>query len=282
MNKYFIATIAAITMVGCRQHNDVNEQDESRQPDVQAVESSESVVTERRQVPYIGDFFQITNMSDFDIEFTQGDFNVEVEAPAAAADVLRTSFDSGIITFSQPEGDRHTIYTTNMPQSIGTIHVSCPNLKVVAVCGKGCFRSTGPIHSSSLHIGLLSTADISLDSVVCDDFFKYETSDDGSAIFSYVKAGGDLTLLASNNGHTTAYVCSDGALLVNTGGNGQNTITAQAPTSEITAMDASTCNLTIDTDSLMVYALGESKISLGGNIRKKEIKRSSKATVTER
>ena len=269
-------------MFGCQQHTGSNTQSETKQSEASSDVAVESQSVIKKQVPYIGDFFQITNMSDFDIEFTQGDYDVVIEAPATIANILRTSFDCGIITFSQLEEARHTTYNTSLSQSIGTIHVSCPDLQVVAVCGKGNFHTTSPIHSSSLHIGLLSTANISLDSVVCDDFFKYETSNDGNATFSYVQTGGDATLLPNNNGLTSAHINAKGALYVNTGGNGQNTITAHARTADIGTMDASTCTLTLDADSLHLFALGESTVCLSGDIRNKEIKQSKNATVTER
>ena len=103
MNKYFITTIAAIIMFGCQQHTGSNTLSETKQSEASSDVAVESQSVIKKQVPYIGDFFQITNMSDFDIEFTQGDYDVVIEAPATIANILRTSFDCGIITFSQLE-----------------------------------------------------------------------------------------------------------------------------------------------------------------------------------
>lgn len=277
MNRCFLAIAVSIMLVGCQLQS--KDSEVVKTDDVADVPKELPVV--RRVIPFMGTFFQITNVSDFDIVFTPGDYSVEVEGPEALIDALNSTVDSGIITFSQREGGRSSSYVNGKVNGMGTIYVSCPQLQILAVCAGGSFRSEGTIHTPMLHVGMLSVASIDMDSVCCDDRFIYETSNDGNASFGHIRAGGDVTMYMSDNGTVHADIQTPETLFINSGAKSVSYLSGTAAQVEMIALGQSDCHLGISADKLVLTAQDQSRVELSGRLRQKDIKQGTKACVTE-
>ena len=276
MKRYLLAIIGITTLVGCKQASNNSEQT----PTSAETEQPKEVTVVRKTIPYVGDFTNITNVSDFDIVFTEGDYSIEVEAPETVIGALRTSIDSGVITFGQLEEGKNR-YLHKDSKGVGTIYVSCPELRVLAVCGKGNFKSEGCIHTSYLHAGVLDLGNIDIDSVVCETTFRYETTYNGDASFGYVSTGSDALIFQSMAGTITANMNVGGALVLNTASTGEAHITATAHQADVVALDDSRCTLDLRTDNLLLSAQGTSLVNLKGNIKHKDIKVGKRAKVLQ-
>ena len=277
MNRCFLAIVVSIMLVGCQ----LQSKDSDAAKTVGASETPKSMPVVRRTIPFMGTFYQITNVSDFDIVFTPGDYNVEVEGPEALLGALNSTVDSGIITFSQSEGGKSSSYISGKTNGLGTIYVSCPQLQILAVCSGGSFRSEGTIHTPSLHVGMLSTASIDMDSVCCDDRFIYETSNDGNASFSSIQAGGDVTMYMSDNGTVRADIQTPGTLFVNTGAKSVSYLNGRASRVDMISLGHSDCRLGVAADKLVLSAQDQSHVEISARYKQHDIKQGRNARVTE-
>lgn len=275
MNRYFLAIVVTMLVVGCRQ----SASDEKTEKNTVTASASAVMQTVRRQLPYVGAFNQITNVSDFDIVFTEGDYNVELEAPEALADALHMTLDSGVLTLSQLEEGKSSTYRKGASGTMGTIYVSCPELRMLAVCGSGSFRSEGTIHTPQMHVGTLSLGAIEMDSVVCEGTFIYETSNDGDAIFRHIQAGSDVTFFTSDNGTTTAHVNTPGTMVINSGNKAVASFKGRAAKVEAITLGQATLNIDVDTEMLELTAVDKSTITIGQGVKQRDINKSSTATV---
>lgn len=279
--EYAVLAMAAILLVGCEQHKQQETQQatETKGEDTIAANDSSFV---SKHIPYAGEFFQITNVSDADIMFSEGDCDIVIEGPEHLVETIRVSFDSGIVTFSQLEEGKSNMFSRKVGIGHATIYVSCPELRMLAVCGGGNFHSDGTIHSSSMHIGTLSLGGIDIDTLVVDDSFIYETSDNGDAHFGYIRTGGDATIYKSDNGNLDASICSDGLFTINASAKSTSRLSVEAPRVEMLMLDDSRCDMQLTTDNLNLSAFGHAMVDIKSHkeIKKKDVQRGKDAQVT--
>ena len=289
--KYYVMAIAVSMLAACGGQADggsgsAPESGETPVADAATVDdaAADSMLTSVTTViPFAGQFHSITNVSDVDIEFREGDYSIEVEGPDYMTDMLRVSVDSDVLTVSQLEEGKSNAFARKMDLRSGVVRVSCPDLRMVAVCGGGNFRSVGAIHSASMHVGTLSHAKIQMDTVSVDGTFLYETSNDGDAEFRYIDARGDATVYASDGGKTTLSVRTLGDFTLNGGANADVKLRVDASRVDLLTVGNCRVDMGLATDSLRVEAFDKSNVKLTWpqEPRNKNIKKGKNAVVTE-
>lgn len=177
MKCLVVTALTAIAMLASCNGQSPSQTSAEKKEDAGAAESgkrrSENVVRVKMGTPK--EFTHVTNLGSANIIYTQGDYAMEVEGDSAMLQYLMTSFDSNLLTVSmRTDGNRDfNLYgsTSNV-----TIHLSCPDLKCVSICGNGGFESKGKWSGDKIEVGVLNTGTLCLDTIECNTFGLQSTS----------------------------------------------------------------------------------------------------------
>ncbi len=173
MKKLYLLSLSALILLcSCKGKN--TEKDTS--------EKGASVVSKKANIIkkplYItADFNQITSLGGIDIIYTQGDYNIEAEGDSVILNCIEVSTDSGILTLNLTTDRNKDLNVYEGKQNI-KVHISSPDLKCVALCSSGDFKSKGMWENENIELGVIGSGGFELDSVKCNNF-KYEATGDG-------------------------------------------------------------------------------------------------------
>lgn len=244
------------------------------------VKSHESKRVETKNILISGEFYQITNIGSPNIIFTEGPCSITAEGTPDLLDMVKATVDSGTLTVNLGDDENIDVHQFSSSNNNVTLHISCPELRILALCSSGNFTSESDIHTSDIHIGTLSTGSIVAKNIICSGSFKYESSDKGTAVFEHIQAGGDSKFLLGGEGATVADIDITAPLYVDLDSHANLELSGNASELEIMGFGQSHGNFSINADKLTVTALGHSWIKLTGNYKSKEINRKEKGQVT--
>ncbi|MCQ2256559.1 MAG: DUF2807 domain-containing protein [Bacteroidaceae bacterium] len=215
MNYRTILTIAAMTvMASCNNGNSTK--DTSSDSSSQTAESPQKRSTNiiRRPISIPSTFSYITNIGSVDINFSFGDYSIDVEGDSATLKYLSTDFDSNLLTIGLLSEDNTDINKFSNGTKI-TMYISAPELQCVSICGTGNFVTEGTWKGDNIQLGLLGKGTMTFDSIECNSL-SLQTTDKGSAIFSSVKAD-DITLYTRSNATINANIDAQNLTVINDG-----------------------------------------------------------------
>ena len=162
----------AFLTMACQNEQNKKQEDNNDKQNVGLSKSKKNVV--KRDIPVTMDFFQITNISAMDVIFTVGPFRVWEEGDSALLNNLSYEFDGGILTITTPMEANNDMTSFAKYNDI-KVHVSCPELKAVAVCATGGFVCHDTIQTESFQMGGMVKGNIDVDKVDCKQF-RYESN----------------------------------------------------------------------------------------------------------
>lgn len=235
--------------------------------------SKRKIIT--RDIPVTMDFFQITNLSSANVVFSNGPFKVYEKGDSAHLNTVGYEFDGGVLTITTPMEANNDMASFSKNEAL-TVHVSCPELKTVAVCATGGFECHDTIRTDFFQMGGLVKGQIDIDCVVANKF-RYESN--GSTMLNVgnilcdecvVIATGDGILNLNVNAKTNGYFDIKNESMLN--------VNVKAPLVEGLIETKRDVNMDIDTKELQLSVLAGT-VNLSGFAAKQNIKKAQLATV---
>ena len=202
-----LSSIFLMALSSCETNN-------KKQNDNSSTESTNTMSTRKilkREVPVTMDFYQITNLSAATVVFSNGPFKVYEEGDSALLNNLSYEFDGGVLTIKTPMEANNDMASYAGNDSL-VVHVSCPELKTVALCATGGFVCHDTITTENFQMGGLVMGNIDIDKVVAEKF-RYESNGSTKLNLGMVECGecvvistGDGILNLNVNAKTNAYL----------------------------------------------------------------------------
>lgn len=229
----------------------------------------------KRDIPVTMDFFQITNISAVDIVFNVGPFKVWEEGDSSMLNNLSYEFDGGVLTVTTPMEANNDMTSFATYDNI-KVHVSCPELKTVAVCATGGFVCHDTIQTDIFQMGGMVKGNIDIDKIKCRQF-RYESN--GSTLINVgqiqcdeavVISTGDGIINMNVDAKEKAYVDIKSLTTAN--------ITACSMLLEGIIETKKEVNMNIDTKVLDLSVV-EGNVNLSGKAEKQNIKKGRLAFV---
>ena len=165
-----LSSIFLMALSSCETNN-------KKQNDNSSTETTNTMSTRKilkREVPVTMDFYQITNLSAATVVFSNGPFKVYEEGDSALLNNLSYEFDGGVLTIKTPMEANNDMASYAGNDSL-VVHVSCPELKTVALCATGGFVCHDTITTENFQMGGLVMGNIDIDKVVAEKF-RYESN----------------------------------------------------------------------------------------------------------
>ncbi len=202
-----LSSIFLMALSSCETNN-------KKQNDNSSTETTNTMSTRKilkREVPVTMDFYQITNLSAATVVFSNGPFKVYEEGDSALLNNLSYEFDGGVLTIKTPMEANNDMASYAGNDSL-VVHVSCPELKTVALCATGGFVCHDTITTENFQMGGLVMGNIDIDKVVAEKF-RYESNGSTKLNLGMVECGecvvistGDGILNLNVNAKTNAYL----------------------------------------------------------------------------
>jgi|GEM_PF-2452377 len=219
-------------------------------------------------IPCIEPFIQITSIGNVDIEYSQGEYNIQATGSPEVIPLLETSFDSGILTIGMKNETVVELSTIKNKQNIRLL-ITSPELKYLALCGNGNFESNGIIETELFQVGNFASGIITIDSLKCN-IFKFENNDIGKAIFKNVECK-TTNISTFGTSKTDITIKAQKDISVYTGGESTIAMNAKTNRLEILANNNSKGEFDIKCANLEVFAKNQSSLSLKGATKNKKI-----------
>ena len=242
-------------------------------------QSEDKVEVVRCDIPFAGEFSQVTSICSLDIYFTQGECRIMAEGPKSLVQLVKVSVDSGSLMITYNSENNPSINMFDKKGAKVTLYVSAPKLRIASTCGTGNFIAKGTIETEDLSLGTLSSGNIEMDSVVCHGAFRYDGKNVGNAMFHYLKVDGDADFVASGDGNINAGVDIGGHVLINQNGSGRTILQGKADNTEILAFGKSNVELNIETNNVEVSAYDDANIVLAGSYKSRTVNQGKGAKV---
>lgn len=226
MKKQIIIPLALAILCSCNSNNNTSN---SKKDTAQNVSTSK---TSRRQVTITDGFNQITSLGGIDIIYNQGDYNIELEGDSTLFNSVKAIAESGILTlyFSTDNNPELNYYGNERKL---TAHISSPDLKCVALCSNGNFKSESKWKIDELSLGIIGSGNFDLDSVECN-IFKYEATGDGNATFKHIDSKESIFITCMNESDVTADINTNSVNIATQ--KGKVVITGKATKKDIVAV----------------------------------------------
>lgn len=260
MKRHHILFLTAfIVLYACNSKTD----DLNKSQDKQASHKDTTI-----HIPCIEPFIQITSIGNVDIEYSQGEYNLQATGSPEVIALLETSFDSGVLTIGMQNETIVELSTIRNKQNI-LLSITSPELKYLALCGNGNFDSSGVIETEQFQVGNLASGSITIDSLKCN-IFKYENNDIGKATFNNVDCS-TCNIATFGTSKTKISINAQKGISVYAGGESAMEMDAKTKYLEILANNNSNGEYNIECVYLEVFAKGQSNISLKGTTKNKNI-----------
>lgn len=162
----------AFLSIAC--HNEQNKTQDANTDKQGGEQSNSKNNVVKRDIPVTMDFFQITNISAADVVFTVGPYKVWEEGDSTLLNNIGYEFDGGVLTVTTPMEANNDMTSFATYDNV-KVHVSCPELKTVAVCATGGFVCHDTIQTDIFQMGGMVKGNIDIDKVKCNKF-RYESN----------------------------------------------------------------------------------------------------------
>lgn len=222
--------------------------------------------TVTREFPVYEDFYQVTNVGSLNIEITQGPCRVYAEGDSTLIASIVYDNDGGGVSFNLPLEENTDVNRYNLNSNV-TMHVSCPEPRIIANCGGGNIRIKGSIRTSDLHIGGMGDGLIESDSIVCQTF-RYEQTSNTKAQFAHIDCT-EAAVMAYGRGKTEFSATVSGKTMVDVGDVGTIHGTIASPLVTVYAAGQGKTKLQLDTKELEVSAYEKCTVELDGSAVRK-------------
>lgn len=171
MKKTTLLVLSCVLLCAACVHKDKNKaENEPKKTELSRNVSMRKIV--RREIPVTMDFFQITNLSAATVIFTNGPFRVYEEGDSVQLNNVGYDFDGGVLTITTPMEANNDVSSFAGNDDL-TVHVSCPDLRTVALCATGGFIAHDTISTEFFQLGGLVMGKIDVDQVIAKKF-RYE------------------------------------------------------------------------------------------------------------
>lgn len=182
MNYRLILSVASLLMLAACNNTTQQPQEQAEQePSAQ----QRNII--KKLLPIPQEFSYLTNLGSVDIIYTQGSaYSIEVEGDSALLEHLQTNFDSNLLTVALATDSNQDINLYGHTNDV-RMYISCPELKVVSICGNGGFESTSTWQADELQVGVLGTGELMLGEIDCNTF-NLQSTDRGNISISHLHA----------------------------------------------------------------------------------------------
>ncbi|MBR3455814.1 MAG: DUF2807 domain-containing protein [Bacteroidaceae bacterium] len=222
-------------------------------------------IVRRHQICEQG-FYQITHIGTFDVIYREGDYSLEYEGDSTLFPSMVAEFDSGTLTLSR-RGENNTDVHAFSSRSNLKVYVSCPELRLLAVCNSGSFRGLGTIHTTDMQIGVMGSGSVVLDSVQCNTLMVQNNDAGGVTITSCRSQSIDL--LGKGSGNVSGGYEVEGEANLTFSGSATNDLSCKAKDVTLLSTGDGTTNLNVDCDKLNIQAVGNGTLNLDGQAHEK-------------
>ena len=178
-------------MCCCKQTN--RNGNESGNQDDNFVEQTIKIVN--KEMPFVGQFYQITNTCCANIVFIPGPSQIIYSGPQHFFSLMKIQNDNGVLYIRMDDEK-----LVNKTDNGITLHISSPSLRTIAVCGSGDFTAQGNIKTEDMNVGNLGSGGIHLDSVSCK-CLHYELHANAVADIKYIDCEEELSIVSVYGGH---------------------------------------------------------------------------------
>jgi len=211
--KIGFGILAAIMLASCGTNSTNKSQDSDNKTEVK-----QNII--QKSIPVITEFTHLTNIGGIDIDFEEGDYKIVAEGDSALVSIVRTEFDSNLLTVTMPYDSNVDINVYEGKTRV-KLYISAPNLQCVSLCGNGSFIQHGLWKQENISLGHLSSSTLSIDSIECS-VFRVENSSTGTLNFNNIN-GRNLTFFTRGaKGSVSANVDADTLYISNIGSENLN------------------------------------------------------------
>lgn len=184
MKKYTLFYILAATVLcGCGQQNKSAENDNNGQESALKKPTTKIV---KKEIHVGGTFTHLTSITGADIEYTQGNYRMELEGDSLLMKYLETDYESGLLTLSLASERNADINRYETKLNL-TIRISAPDLQCVSLCNCGDFTSKGTWKGKKIEFGSIGSGSFHCDSIECDKL-EFQASGSGNATFTHIQS----------------------------------------------------------------------------------------------
>lgn len=227
--------------------------------------------------PCFEKFTSITSIGNVDIEYKQGEYNIEAFGNANVIEMLDISFDSGVLTVGMLNETKVELSPIKNKQKI-TLYVSSPELKFLSLCGNGNFTSKKNIKAELFHCGIFSSGTIKIDSLECGDF-KFENNDVGSATLKHVVCN-NAAISTYGTTKTDVQLYTSNDIYIHNGGNSTIQVYAKSTNVDLSLNNNANGKYDVDCSTLNVNSWDKSSLSIKGIYKNKNIRKSHESILT--
>lgn len=176
--------LGSIALISCGNQNNNAENAENDSTKVAPKKSSVNII--KKELHVAAPFTHLTSITGATIEYTQGNYRMELEGDSILLKYLETDYESGLlaISFASERNMDINRYETKLNL---TVRISAPDLKCVSLCSCGDFISKGIWKGSSIEFGGIGSGSFICDSIQCTSL-NYQSSGTGSATFAHIQA----------------------------------------------------------------------------------------------
>ncbi len=282
----FTLTLSALLFVGCNnkqkgddqlpsdeQENteltDQGEADESDNSQTVDAEQDAGVEMVEASIPIKTDFYSITNLSNINIVYEQGNPSIRFEGSSTALQNLRYDYDGGVLTL-RSEGSKDEFSKQIQQAEKATIYITNKELRIIAVCGAGSFSCHTPFRSTQFQAGCMGSGGIIIDQIDCQTF-RYEATGPGKAVFANIRAD-EVKLLQYGTGPIEATASAKTEAIIDLGNTGDVKADVTAPSVATISSGAGNLDLHVQADRLEASVLGNGTTTLSGHAKQTKFK----------
>ena len=279
-------TLSALICIGCNSNKQKGDdelpsesQENIEQPEGDISGNADSMPTATEQdtniemvtasIPIKSDFYSITNLSNINIEYEQGDPHILFEGSSTVLQNLRYDYDGGVLTL-RSEGSKDEFSKQIEQAEKATIHISNKELRIVAVCGAGSFSCHTPFRSTQFQAGCMGSGSITIDQIDCQTF-RYEATGPGKGIFGNIRAD-EVKLLQYGTGPIEAIATAKTEAIIDLGNTGDVKADVTAPSVATISSGAGKLDLHVQADRLEASVLGNGTTTLSGHANQTKFK----------
>lgn len=216
------------------------------------------------KIPVTAEFFSITNLGSINIDFKEGPYSIVAEGDSMLIRQIETEFDSGVLTVNLPSERNDGVNRFNS-QATTTLHIQCPELRIMANCGSGSFTSTSKINSSNLEIGGMGLGEIHIDSISCEDF-KYQSNVETIAEFKSVICN-NASVFVYGTSNSTFGINASNVSLIDVGGNAVLNASVKSKIIEMATSGQANATIDIDCEAVKVTSQNQSVATISGTAK---------------
>jgi hypothetical protein len=228
------------------------------------------------KIPVTAEFFSITNLGSINIDFKEGPYSIVAEGDSMLIRQIETEFDSGVLTVNMPSERNDGVNRFNS-QATTTLHIQCPELRIMAICGSGNFTSNSKINSSNLEIGGMGLGEIHFDSISCEEF-KYQSNVETIAEFKSVNCK-NASVFVYGTSNSTFDIKASGISLIDVGGNAVLNATVASKVIEMATSGLANATVDVDCEAVKLTSQNQSVVNISGKAKENYLRNFHTSTI---